>query len=266
MEKKYTTCRLCSVCCPTVVFLENNKIVSAERKTSTPPMEENYFCPKLRAISEIVYSADRLKTPLIRKKINGKTIWDEVPWEQALDIIANKLNLFKQRYGAESVCWLRGQASDWGATWHYAMRFMNIFGSPNIIGNGSVCHAAREISHIFTYGAITSPDYKNSKCIVIWGRNDRDTDLSLYNRILYAKEQGAKLIVIDPIRTKLASLADIWLQIRPSCDGLLAMSMIHIIISEDLYDSNFIKEWVVVFFQKKMPPEERYQQTSPSGS
>jgi len=64
MEKKYTTYRLCSVCCPVVVSLENNKIVLVERKTSTPSIEENYFCPNVRAISEIVYSADRLKTPL----------------------------------------------------------------------------------------------------------------------------------------------------------------------------------------------------------
>jgi len=251
MEKKYTTCRLCSVCCPVVVSLENNKIVSVERKTSTPSMEENYFCPKVKAVPEIVYSADRLKTPLIKKNINGKAVWNKASWEQAMDIIANKLNLFKQKYGAESVAWLRGQAPDWGATWHYAIRLMNAFGSPNVIGDGSVCYWAREMAHVFTYGAMTSSDYKNSKCIVIWGGNERDTNPSAYNRILYAKEQGAKLIVIDPIRTKLASLADIWLQIKPGCDGLLAMSMIYVIISENLYDADFIREWTVGFNELK---------------
>jgi len=260
VKKKYTTCRLCSVCCPVEVSLKNNKIVSVERKTKTSSIEENYFCPKVRAVPEIVYSPKRLKSPLIKKKINGKIIWEEVSWEEALDIIASKLNLFKRKYGAESVGWLRGQAPDWGATWHYAIRLMHAFGSPNVIGDGSVCYWTREMAHVFTYGAMTSADYKNSKCIIIWGRNDRNTNPSLYNRILYAKKQGAKLIVIDPIKTKLASLADIWLQIKPCCDGLLAMSMMHVIISENLYDSDFVKGWTVGFDElkeaaKKYAPE-----------
>ena len=260
MEKKYTTCRLCSVCCPVEISLKNNKIVSVERRTTTSSIEEGYFCPKVRAVPEIVYSPKRLKSPLIKKKINGKIVWEEVSWEEALDIITSKLNLFKQKYGAESVGWLRGQAPDWGATWQYAIRLMHAFGSPNVIGDGSVCYWTREMAHVFTYGAMTSADYKNSKCIIIWGRNDRDTSPSLYNSILYAKEQGAKLIVIDPIKTKLASLADIWLQIKPGCDGLLAMSMIHVIISENLYDSDFVKDWTVGFGElkeaaKKYAPE-----------
>ena len=247
MEKKYTTCRLCSVCCPIVVYLENNKIISAERQNNTPSVEEDHFCSKLRAVSEIVYSPKRLETPLIKKKVNGKTFWNKATWEQTLDIIATKLNLFKQKYGAESVSWLRGQAPDWGATWHYAIRFMNTFGSPNVVGNGSVCYWAREMAHVFTYGAMTSPDYKNSKCIIIWGGNARDTKLPSYDRIMYAKEEGAKLIVIDPVRTKLASEADIWLPIKPGCDGLLAMSMVYVIISENLYDSDFVEKWTVGF-------------------
>ena len=256
MEKKYTICRLCSACCPVEVSLKNNKIVSVERKTRTSSMEENYFCPKVKAVPEIVYSPKRLKSPLIKKEINGKFVWDEVSWEQALDIIASKLNLFKQKYGAESIGWLRGQAPDWGATWQYAIRLMHAFGSPNVMGDGSVCYWTREMAHVFTYGAMTSADYKNSKCIIIWGRNDRDTNPSLYNRILYAKEQEAKLIVIDPIKTKLASLADIWLQIKPGCDGLLAMSMIYVIISENLYDSDFVKEWTVGFDELKKAAKE----------
>jgi len=251
MEKKYTICHLCARCCPVVVKLENSKIISVERKNSTPSIEEDYFCPKLRAASEIVYSPKRLKAPLIKKKMNGKDIWNGSTWEQTLDIIATKLNLFKQKYGAESVSWLRGQAADWGAPWHYAIRFMNTFGSPNVFGNGSVCYWVREMAHVFTYGAITSSDYKNSKCIIIWGQNNRDTKLPSYDRILYAKKQGAKLIVIDPVRTKLASLSDIWLQIKPGCDGLLAMSMIYVIISENLYDSDFVVEWTVGFNELK---------------
>jgi len=246
MEEKHTICRLCSALCPIVVHLEKGRIISAERETDFP-VEKGYFCPKLRAAADIVYSTDRVKTPLIKEEKEGKAIWKEVSWKQALDTIAEKLDFFKTTYGAESVCWMRGMAADWGAPWDYAIRFMNAFGSPNIIGNGAVCHVAREMAHYFTYGVMSYPDYRNSKCIVVWGKNDRDCNPQGYESILYAKERGAKLIVVDPIETTFASLADIWLQIRPGCDGILAMSMIHVIISESLYDGDFVKTWMVGF-------------------
>jgi len=250
MEKKHTICRLCSACCPVVVYLKNNKIILVERKIKTR-IKEEYFCPKIKAAAQIVYSPNRLKTPMIKKKKDGKTFWQEVSWKTALNRITKKLNLLKKEYGAESICWLRGQASDWGAVWHYANRLMNVFGSPNIIGNGSVCHAARDANHTFTYGVMTNPDYKNSNCIIIWGRNDRDCKPPLYEEIVYAKEKGAKIIVIDPIQTKLALLADIWLQVKPGYDGILAMSMIHIIISEKLYDQDFVRDWTIGFDKLK---------------
>ena len=246
MEKKHTICRLCSSCCPVVVYLKNNKVVSVERNSNSR-IKEEYFCPKIKAVTQIVYSPARLKTPMIKKKRNGKFFWEEASWETALNEIAKKLNILKKEHGSESICWLRGQASDWGAVWHYANRLMNVFGSPNIIGNGSVCHAARDANHTLTYGAMTNPDYKNSNCIIIWGRNDRDSNPSLYENIIHAKEKGAKIIVIDPVQTKLASIADIWLQIKPGYDGVLAMSMIHVIISEKLYDQDFVRDWTVGF-------------------
>jgi anaerobic selenocysteine-containing dehydrogenase len=94
---------------------------------------------------------------------------------------------------------------------------------------------------------MTGADYENSKCVVLWGKNDRDCNPPGYEKILRAREGGARLVVVDPIETKLASLADVWLQIKPGADGLLAMSMIQVIISEDLYDHRFVEEWTIGF-------------------
>ena len=246
MEEKHTMCRLCGAVCPILVHLENGRIVSAERKTDLPPGKA-YPCAKLAAAQEIIYSPQRVKTPLIKREFAGNIYWEEISWDQALDTVVTQLNFFKEKYGAESVCWMRGQAPDWGATWDYAQRFMDVFGSPNVIGTGYSCYAPRQMAHVYTYGAMTSPDYRNSKCILVWGKNDQDTNPAAFERILQAKEQGAKLLVVDPIKTELAQMADIWLQIKPGCDGLLAMSMIHVIISEGLYDSDYIKEWVLGF-------------------
>ena len=158
---------------------------------------------------------------------------------------------FKQTHGPESVAWLRGMAADWGAQWDYANRLMNLFGSPNTIGNGSVCHVARDMAHVYTYGAMTLPLPKTSRCIVIWGKNDRNTAPGAAEAILHAKQQGAKLIVIDPVMTSFAKMADIWLQIKPGHDGQLAMAMINEIIANGLYDAEFVRDYCIGFDELK---------------
>ena len=243
MQTRHTTCRLCSAICPIVVHIENGKLVSAKRK-APPALEKDYSCPKLKAAADIVYSPQRLRKPLIK---SSKGAFKEASWPEALDRIADKLMELKSRFGAETVCWMRGMAADWGAPWDYAVRFMNTLGSPNAIGNGSVCHVARELAHVVTYGAMTSADYRNAKCILIFGKNDRDTNPPAYESILFAKNDGAKLIVVDPVRTQLTEMADVWLQIKPGCDGLLAMSMMDVIVSEQLYDPKFIDKWTLGF-------------------
>ena len=252
--QKDTVCRLCSSCCPVQVEIEDNRLIAAKRKSFLSE-KEICPCPKLNAAAEIVYSPERLKKPLVREGRDRGNSFRETSWDEALDIIADRFHYFKNQHGAESVCWLRGMAADWGAPWDYANRLMNLFGSPNTIGNGSVCHVAREMAHVLTYGAMTAPEQRKSKCIVVWGKNDRDTNPAAYESIRYAKKHGAKLIVIDPIRTGLASMADMWLQIKPGCDGILAMSMINEIIGEKLYDEDFINKWAIGFEKLKEAAE-----------
>ena len=246
--KRITVCRLCSANCLIEVNIDQNNNIFAERIKS-PCLKKNISCPKLQAVNEIIYSPDRLTDPLLKIKKANKPTWEKQSWEIILDLIASKLQYYKKNYGAESICWIRGQAPDWSSTWHYAMRFMNLLGSPNIIGNGSICHAAREFAHIMTYGEMSSPDYKNSKYIIVWGRNDHNSKPRLFENILYAKERGAKLIVIDPVKTELAQIADSWLQIKPGGDGLFAMAMMNVIIKEKLYDQEFVDKWTLGFDQ-----------------
>jgi anaerobic selenocysteine-containing dehydrogenase len=244
--KQHTVCRLCSACCPVIIQIEDGRLVGAERK-SFLPQEKQLQCPKLKAASKIVYAPDRVLTPLIRRKGAFGPDFHEVSWDEALDLVAEKFHYFKETYGAESVAWLRGMAADWGANWDYANRLMNLFGSPNTIGNGSVCHVARDMAHVYTYGAMTLPLPKSSRCIVIWGKNDRNTAPGAAEAIFYAREQGAKLIVIDPVKTQFAKMADIWLQVKPGHDGQLAMAMIHEIIANGLYDADFVQNYCLGF-------------------
>ena len=241
-----TVCRLCSACCPVEAEVNDGVLTNARRKSFLPE-EKRVVCPKLKAAPEIVSSPDRILHPLIRDAGPSGTEFREASWEEALDRVAATMLRFKENSGAQSVAWLRGMAADWGAPWDYANRLMNTFGSPNCIGNGSVCHVAREMAHNFTYGAMTLPQPKDSKCILIWGKNDRNTAPGAFEAIQHARHNGAKLIVIDPIKTSLAAMADIWLQIKPGHDGPLAMSMIHEIITANLYDHEFVTQQTIGF-------------------
>jgi len=243
IQQFHTICRLCSACCPVMVEVEAGRLIRAERKSPLPP-EKRLICPKLRAAADIVYAPSRVLQPLIR---NGAGKWQEASWGAALDLAAEKILAYKDRHSAATVAWLRGMAADWGAPWDYANRLMNLFGSPNTIGNGSVCHVAREMAHVYTYGSLTLAQPKNARCIVVWGKNDRHTAPGAYEAILTAREQGAQLLVIDPVKTTLAKMADLWLQIKPGHDGQLAMAMIHEIISQGLYDQEFVREYCLGF-------------------
>lgn len=248
--KKDTVCRLCSACCPVEVDIRDGRLIAAHRKSFLPPTQQ-LKCPKLQAAADITYSRKRLVTPLLRDRRNPSGGFRQVEWDEALDAVATRMQDVKRRHGAQSVAWLRGMAADWGAPWDYASRLMHAFGSPNVIGNGSVCHVAREMAHNFTYGAMTIPQIKDSRCIVIWGKNDRNTCPPAFEAILYARQRGARLIVIDPVRTALAEMADTWLQIKPGHDGLLAMAMIATIIEEELHDRDFVQNWCIGFDKLK---------------
>jgi anaerobic selenocysteine-containing dehydrogenase len=247
---KDTICRLCSACCPIEADIRDGKLVAAERKPSLP-IGQSIKCPKLMAAPDIVYSKDRLTTPLVKSGDGFR----ETSWDEALDLVTRKFHYFKEAHGAETIAWLRGMAADWGAPWDYANRLMNVFGSPNTIGNGSVCHVARDMAHVYTYGAMTLPQPKNAKCIVVWGKNDWNTAPAAYEAISHARQQGASLIVIDPVKTPLASGADIWLQIKPGHDGYLALAMIREIIVSGLYDGEFVRNFTLGFDELRKAAE-----------
>lgn len=240
--KEITICRLCSACCAVEVEVIDGQLQSAERIT---PFEKTITCPKLINAKNIVYSKDRILKPLLRE--NLKKDFREVSWEEALNFIGEKIEKTKNRYSPQSIALLRGMAADWGTSWDYSVRFMSALGSPNAIGNGSVCFVAREMAHTYTYGAITIPQLKDSKCIIIWGKNDRNTAPIMAESIIYAKEKGAKLIVIDPVKTFFAEMADIWLRVKPAHDGALAMAIMKVIVDEGLYDRDFVETYCLGF-------------------
>jgi predicted molibdopterin-dependent oxidoreductase YjgC len=93
------------------VEVEEDKLVGAERK-SFLPAGKRLECHKLKAASDIVYSPDRLMKPLVKEKRGLRHGFREASWDEALDLVAGKFKYFKERYGAESIGWLRGMEAD----------------------------------------------------------------------------------------------------------------------------------------------------------
>ncbi|HLA28813.1 MAG TPA: molybdopterin-dependent oxidoreductase [Syntrophales bacterium] len=255
-----TVCGVCDANCGVRLRVKEGKVIKVEGLKEHPG-SRGRLCPKGAVALSIAYAPDRLTYPLKRVGERGEHKWARISWDEALNITTEKLTGIKNKYGAEAFCLFRGDAPDWGAVWDYCIRFMNVFGSPNITGPGHQCHVPRVVAHRHTYGAFMPiSDYRNAKTMVEWGSNSMNTNLSLSEAIEGALKNGAKLIVVDPIKTKLASKADIWLQPRPGTDGALALSMLNVIIDEELYDKEFVKDWTIGFeelvqFIKDYPPE-----------
>ncbi len=239
-----TVCRFCSSCCPIEAEVEEERLIGARRKSFLDP-DKRLPCAKLAVATEIVYSPNRIIKPLIKKEDGSG--FREAGWDEALNLVVERFGLHKAKDGARSIAWLRGMAADWGAPWDYPNRLMNAYGSPNTIGNGSICFVARDFAHSYVYGSMAFPEAKGAKCIIVWGKNDGNTALGAAEGIHWAQEHGAKLIVIDPVQTALARKADIWLQIKPGHDGLLAMAMINEIIANNLYDAEFVEQYTLGF-------------------
>jgi anaerobic selenocysteine-containing dehydrogenase len=246
-----TICQMCRHYCGMHVFVHDGKIVKIEG-IKEHPVNKGSLCAKGLAAIQLEYDPKRLKYPMKRVGGRGEGKWERISWDEALDTIASKLKEIKEKYGAHAVAYYRGQAPRWGTNWFHVQRFMNVFGSPNICTHSHLCHVPRQVAHVHTYGGMPIPDFENTKCIVLWGYNPTRSSTCIHaRRILDSKEKGAKLIVIDPRFTEIASKADIHVQLRPGTDGALALGMMNVIINEGLYDREFVEKWTIGFDKLK---------------
>ena len=257
-EKKIPT--FCSLCGPTMgcgiyCYVKDGRLVRVEGMKESP-RNRGKLCPRAFASVQWLYSPQRLKYPLKRIGKKGEGKFEKIGWDEALDIIAAKLLEQKERYGPESLAILspaRRSYSD------YLFRFLVVHGSPNY-GHSGICAVQRAFGFAYTLGvSMLAPDYNNADLIIIWGGNPvySGTPQGGLERILNAKERGAKLIVIKPQMQPDAAKADIWMPVRPGTDGALALAMLNVVINENLYDRGFVDKWCYGF-DKLVPHIQNY--------
>ncbi len=244
-----TLCFECHCRCGVVLEVENGKLVGITGD-KTHPFSHGFLCPKGQACLEIVYHEERIKTPLVKVGGKGSTRFERASWDKALDIIAGKLLDSKQKWGAESV--VLGSGTTRGMA-PYLNRFLTVFGSPNFMAPSNMSGGPVVMGSAATCGfGLVDPDYAKSRCILLWAHNPEASWPGLYMHDLrQGRKNGAKLIVVDPRRTRLAGQADHWLQIRPGTDVALALCFIQVLIENDLIDKGFVEKWTTGFDQLK---------------
>ena len=246
-----SVCVLCQIGCGILVHSDNGQVVKVEGDPESP-LNKGILCPKGLASLEYFYHPDRLKQPLKRLGKRGGGKWAPISWDEALDIVARELIKAKDKYGPESVTFVRGSAKGGWVSRINIVRFANVFGSPNTGHQGHVCFVPRRNASRITYGSYAVPDLEYPPAsIVIWGKNLEANLHHVHWRVMRAVERGAKLMVIDPRNIGGAHTADLWLKPRPGSDLALALGMINVIINEGLYDKAFVEHWTVGFQELK---------------
>ncbi|MGK7395917.1 MAG: aminotransferase class V-fold PLP-dependent enzyme [Candidatus Cyclobacteriaceae bacterium M3_2C_046] len=264
-QTKSAICGICPAGCWVKVSIDEQ-----EKMTRVVPDDASghgMICKIGEHAPEIVYSEHRLKYPMKRVGKKGTYQFQRINWEEAYQIITEKLNFIKEKYGPESTAVYTGRGSfelslcdvyqPKNVAISSASSILFPFGSPNTLGVGALCYVsfAMIAPHVTMGGMYFNmfSDLENAEMIIIWGANPAtDSPPTDYYRILEAHRNGAKIVVIDPRKTALAKLpgAD-WIPIKPGTDGALALGLCNILIREDLYDFDFVENWTVGFEQFK---------------
>ena len=208
------------------------------------------MCPKGNAGVMTLYDPDRIRRPLRRtnpdKGIGVDPKWKEITWEEAYSEITSRLKALHEAGEAHKLVWF---SEDHSFT-HTQGDFCKLYGTPNYSNHSNLCDTSRKAAFKIVMGDERPlADALQSKYILLFGWNPLSaTKWAHLPRIFArARENGAKLVVVDPYFSYTASRSDQWVPIRPATDGALALAMAHIIIRDKLYNKDFVEQWTVGF-------------------
>ncbi|WP_419787074.1 molybdopterin-containing oxidoreductase family protein [Pseudodesulfovibrio sp.] len=213
------------------------------------PANRGALCAKAHTAPQWVYSRERLTHPLRRTGKKGEGRFEKIGWDQAIDLIAEKLLEQKATYGPESLAILSPAKRSYS---DYLQRLAVAHGTPNY-GHSGICALQRAFSFMYTVADWPVPDYAKSDLIIYWGRQPIYSGpvSHVARAFMAAKKRGARLIAIKPSMEPDVGLADTWVPVRPGTDAALALAMLHVIIGEDLVDHAFVDQWCYGFKELK---------------
>ncbi|WP_195989389.1 molybdopterin-dependent oxidoreductase [Clostridium sp. D53t1_180928_C8] len=230
----------CADCCKFKIYVDKNEIIKIEGDKEHP-YTKGFICKKGLAHINRAKHERRIYKPLL--KVNGE--WKEIEFNKAIDIMAKKLNEYKNEFGSKSILYYE-QYGNGALLKSIAEKFFNFFGGVSL-PKGGPCWSAGIAAQKLDFGDSRShslDDMINSKNIFVWGKNPANTTIHTMQSIRKAKANGSKVIVIDPIETSTAKLADKYVRIKPNGDLALALAMGKIIIENNLHDEEYISLYV----------------------
>jgi molybdopterin-containing oxidoreductase family molybdopterin binding subunit len=249
-------CRVnCFGACRIKATVREDKVVNLG---IAPFKDEHYNRICLRGLTHIqrIYDPKRIMYPMKRVGERGSGEFERISWDEATDLIAEKIREAQKDYGPQAVAFWAASGSlstinGGGGTPSFMSRFTNVLGATNI--QNSVDMAQSHGQGRVLGGNLSSglADLVNSKTIICWGYNATESTIHSWHLIADAMDVGAKLVVIDPTYTTLASKADRWISVRCGTDTALALSCMQVIYSENLIDEEFLLKHTVAPFLVK---------------
>ena len=239
-----SACRLCYGRCGILGYIRAGRVVKIEGNPAIPN-NEGTLCSRAFAIPQLMYSPYRLKYPLKRVGQRGEGKWQRITWDEALDTIAKKLLEVQEKYGGHTIVHQYGTGRDM-YQFNAINRFFLELGSTTTFGVGNLCWLGSYMVSRRIYGdetQYTGWDANKTKLIIHWARQERSRGYYDWLLVKKAKERNAKYIVVDSRFTSGASKADLWLPVRPGSDMALVLAFINILITENLYDKEFVTRW-----------------------
>lgn len=243
-----STCQGCTQWCPIEIFVQEGRAVKV-RGNQLSKVNSGYCCVRGHLILQQIYDPDRIKVPMKRtnpqkgRGIDPKFV--PITWDEAMDTIAEKILELRKNNETHKFLLLRGRYSDHNQILYGDLPKM--IGSPNNISHSALCAEVEKMGRFFTEGLWGYADYDLDKMnyLLVWGcdpvssnRNVPNTTLKL-GRLL---EEG-KVVVVDPRMNNTAAKAHEWLPIKPGEDGALATAMAHVILTEGLWNKEFVGDF-----------------------
>jgi len=243
-----TICENCVWRCGAIAYVKDGILTKLEGNPEHPN-SRGKLCPRGNAGIKVLYDPDRLQFPMIRAGERGSGLWRRVSWEEALDFTAENMQRIKDEHGPEAMI----MSSTHNLTQPYFENLLNAFGTPNYGTQRSLCFNAMTIAFTYTYG-IAQPgvDYDNCRYIIYTGRNLAEAiSNSETQKMMEFAARGGKIVVLDPRFTITASKAVEWLPVKPGTDLAFFLAVNHVIVTEELYDRDFIEKHTVGFEKLK---------------
>ena len=242
IEVKRTVCTHCSVGCAVDAVVENGVWVRQEPVFDSP-INLGAHCAKGAALREHGHGEFRLRYPM--KLVNGK--YERISWDTALNEITAKLLDLRKTSGPDSVYWV-GSSKHNNEQAYLLRKFVSYFGSNNCDHQARICHSTTVagVANTWGYGAMTNSynDMQNSKVAMYIGSNAAEAHPVSLLHMLHAKENGCKMIVVDPRFTRTAARADEYVRIRSGSDIAFLFGLLHIIFKNGWEDKKYINDRV----------------------